>query len=651
MADPFAGTGAVPTVPDDSAGQLRDLPQLSSNLRIAPLRDPIPSRSLRVPSPLEPNAGGIRESNNISKNSFFGGNPPSELPTLEDFLNAARTSDSPFHSISGKVSSSSGPPPRTILPTFINLRAIEKLPYPSFDEEVPRKRRRLDVNGDVFGEHLQLPIPKNQKKNPKRPPFGPLTILNGLNEPPPNAALFPPIEPNASPTILTRPTRDPPGPCDVPSTSSTKEQRGKRINDIIEPSIEEADEPVVDNREDSVSLERAASKETTEESDKEPASAKCQKQPRKKLRKWTEEETKDLLRGVVKCGVGNWKAILSQPELKFNQRTAGNLKDRFRVCCPWAYGSDQKTIEAVKTSLTEASNGPELHAAGKLLLPDPKASNNTEEPNSNSTATASNHSSQNIIVDLSPPDTPSASTDGPPSTTSSSTKSKTKNSQSSTSGGGSTLSNKSKSTLMSLGLQEPCLSVKSSRRSRRPFTPAEDEALLRGYAIHGFQWTLIWQDKDLNLMHRKATDLRDRFRTKFPDVYREAGSVTAKDIKNGKKNIISNDPVNEASTHRDQGAVAAIAREPKNQSKAPEHSDTADSVSGRKNTSQSPSIDPNNTNQPEPITLPPLPPSGLPDLPSLTHTSIFPFLMDDAGPGGLDTWGDNTLPPLWDDLT
>lgn len=46
------------------------------------------------------------------------------------------------------------------------------------------------------------------------------------------------------------------------------------------------------------------------------------------MRKWTDEETTALLRGVVKCGIGNWTAILAQPELKFNKRTASNLKDR-----------------------------------------------------------------------------------------------------------------------------------------------------------------------------------------------------------------------------------------------------------------------------------------------------------------------------------
>jgi hypothetical protein len=60
-----------------------------------------------------------------------------------------------------------------------------------------------------------------------------------------------------------------------------------------------------------------------------PMSPKTRGRSRKNLRKWSEEETTTLLRGVIKCGIGNWTAILAQPELKFNQRSASNLKDRY----------------------------------------------------------------------------------------------------------------------------------------------------------------------------------------------------------------------------------------------------------------------------------------------------------------------------------
>ncbi|KAF9039969.1 hypothetical protein BJ165DRAFT_1416421 [Panaeolus papilionaceus] len=59
-----------------------------------------------------------------------------------------------------------------------------------------------------------------------------------------------------------------------------------------------------------------------------------EKKPRKK---WTEEETNELIRGCQKHGVGNWKTILQDKSLKFCERTAVDLKDRFRTRFPDAY--------------------------------------------------------------------------------------------------------------------------------------------------------------------------------------------------------------------------------------------------------------------------------------------------------------------------
>lgn len=64
---------------------------------------------------------------------------------------------------------------------------------------------------------------------------------------------------------------------------------------------------------------------------------------------------------------------------------------------------------------------------------------------------------------------------------------------------------------------------KSHRRARRPFTAAEDEAILRGFEKYGAQWQKIKSDPDLNLDTRARTDLRDRFRNKYPDKFVEAG--------------------------------------------------------------------------------------------------------------------------------
>ncbi|KAH0843839.1 hypothetical protein FOPE_08574 [Fonsecaea pedrosoi] len=63
------------------------------------------------------------------------------------------------------------------------------------------------------------------------------------------------------------------------------------------------------------------------------------------------------------------------------------------------------------------------------------------------------------------------------------------------------------------------------RRKRRAWTDLEDENLLAGVARHGFQWTAIHDDPDLDLSHRRATDLRDRIRNKFPDGYKHAESA------------------------------------------------------------------------------------------------------------------------------
>ncbi|KAJ2785160.1 hypothetical protein GGI15_002020 [Coemansia interrupta] len=52
---------------------------------------------------------------------------------------------------------------------------------------------------------------------------------------------------------------------------------------------------------------------------------------RRAARKWTEEETENLLRGCSKYGVGAWKKILDDSAFKFNNRTSVDLKDRFRT--------------------------------------------------------------------------------------------------------------------------------------------------------------------------------------------------------------------------------------------------------------------------------------------------------------------------------
>ncbi|KDQ16885.1 hypothetical protein BOTBODRAFT_30261 [Botryobasidium botryosum FD-172 SS1] len=62
---------------------------------------------------------------------------------------------------------------------------------------------------------------------------------------------------------------------------------------------------------------------------------------------------------------------------------------------------------------------------------------------------------------------------------------------------------------------------KTRSKKRRPFSPEEDEALRRGYEKHGTIWAII--AKDPVFQSRRSTDLRDRFRNAFPDLYLKAG--------------------------------------------------------------------------------------------------------------------------------
>ncbi|KAJ5114761.1 hypothetical protein NUU61_000520 [Penicillium alfredii] len=646
--------------PHDESG--RELPQLS--LRIAPLREPVSSRTLSVPSPLEPNASRAHDSNSISKAPAASGNAPAnakneELPTVTEFLNAARRKKT--DAATAESQSSVERLPKPILPAFVNLRALERFPFSSsFDDDArngSRKRRRLDPQVDSFSEHLQLPIPQTQKEQ-RPPPFGPFAILNGLNEPPPNAALLPPIEAGSMTQLLSKPSRNDAAADPSNSDSNTAglvdvqpaERREARIDEILDSTLDDnGDEDHDDDGSEKTNLldspsgpipreKRLGGSKLTKylaEGDA-PLSPKTRGRSRKNLRKWTEEETTALLRGVVKCGIGNWKAILAQPEFEFNQRTASNLKDRFRVCCPGAYrASDPKEAtkqlhdilaqalvkpgsdgSGDKTSKKRPLRGKSAHVVSDSNLRIGRAATRDQK-----------HSASNISS--STPDT-DFNTHGKSHHHTKSTPKK------------STSSTLPQPSLASLGVPEPQGTVKSRRRSRRPFTSVEDESLLKGYAVHGFQWTLICQDPRLNLGHRKATDLRDRFRTKFPDAYRDGGSVSGKALHEQSQSQ-SQCPALPGSGDRDPPAPS-MEHTPTKISAASHHR----SETRTRHANPGPG---------DPALLPP-PPQGFLD-PSATNASgsagMLSFSLDENTAGtssALETpWEDNTLAPmLWDDL-
>ena len=157
-----------------------------------------------------------------------------------------------------------------------------------------RKRRKLAREEQVL-EFVTLPKPKPRPKleEANKKPFRPIAVLNQLNEPPPSAALFPPITP-----------------------SQDMQQ------------LQESDHARQCNNDSQAEVDAHTSNGT-------PVKAK-----RRWLRSrqmWTEAETSDLLEGVAIMGVGRWKDILTHPKFHFqDSRTYVDLKDRFRVLFPQA---------------------------------------------------------------------------------------------------------------------------------------------------------------------------------------------------------------------------------------------------------------------------------------------------------------------------
>ncbi|KIK58822.1 hypothetical protein GYMLUDRAFT_690654 [Collybiopsis luxurians FD-317 M1] len=64
---------------------------------------------------------------------------------------------------------------------------------------------------------------------------------------------------------------------------------------------------------------------------------------------------------------------------------------------------------------------------------------------------------------------------------------------------------------------------KTRSKKRRPFTEEEDRALKAGYEKHGTIWATIVKDPVFQEQNRRSTDLRDRFRNAFPELYQAAG--------------------------------------------------------------------------------------------------------------------------------
>ncbi|KAL9045743.1 MAG: hypothetical protein Q9214_001266 [Letrouitia sp. 1 TL-2023] len=266
-----------------------------NTLRIPPLHDPFPFPTLADtrPSPLEPNA---RLNTNI---------------------------DSETAKLTGKKA-------------LAEAKPIADPENADLQTHRPSRRRHKLCGTDSISDFVQLPKPKTKIKDDQPRPFQPISVLNQLHEPPPSAALFPPITPNTTIADQTRGS----------STGSESENDGREI------SI--AEKPGIENRSHGAPLKRIYLRPRT---------------------KWSAAETDDLLKGTEIYGVGNWKKILNHPEFSFLEgRTPVDLKDRsvvillpcralltshlrFRTCkSKQAYQPDVNRLQTASGSTLERSS-------------------------------------------------------------------------------------------------------------------------------------------------------------------------------------------------------------------------------------------------------------------------------------------------------
>ncbi|KAI1766759.1 hypothetical protein GGR53DRAFT_518842 [Hypoxylon sp. FL1150] len=403
---------------------------------------PLPKTSSRL-HPIEPDASQRSDAsdNTSSAGQLSSQSMPSLYSMVEDGSSAANSA-----LLRGEVSYSAD---RTLL-SHISSQDLRMILDDTPDNEDLGKKKRRPVKEDF----VQLPQPlKKQKAATQQHMFPPIIV--GLVEPPSDASLFPPISsasfdnrPHSEPPQALSITKPPPPPSQ-PETAGTPEDR--------------------------------ANPSPPPEPERTPT-GKVKRRAAKPRRKWSEEETNHLLLGVSKHGVGRWTDILEDPEYKFNDRTAGDLKDRFRTCCP----EELRASPAMRNDASKEKQPAIAETKGK-----PKKSimiqnilNETEEEVETEQAALPNQNDS----------------DPAPARQRKSRAHR-----------------KKMEDLVELGIKGPF--KKSHRRERRPFSEQDDREILEGFELYGPQWTKIQRDPRFNLSTRQPTDLRDRLRNKYPEKF------------------------------------------------------------------------------------------------------------------------------------
>jgi hypothetical protein len=165
----------------------------------------------------------------------------------------------------------------------------------------------------VLNNELMLPKPHPPpaKKKGRRPRILP-PLLQGLHQPPPDAKMFPPI-------------------------TGERAVASPRIADGTEERIFPEAVIVGDRRDDRASQATSGQKGKGAEVERktleqQPDAARLKHKDKtglNKRNKWTPDETRDLLLGVSRFGIGSWKKIFDCEEYTFKDRTCVDLKDRY----------------------------------------------------------------------------------------------------------------------------------------------------------------------------------------------------------------------------------------------------------------------------------------------------------------------------------
>ncbi|KAI4620573.1 uncharacterized protein J4E87_007261 [Alternaria ethzedia] len=333
---------------------------------------------------------------------------------------------------------------------------------------------------------IKLPrLPQPPKRTAKRPRIPPL--LQGLHQPPPlppEGRLFPPItgEKNAFAGDRGYDAR-----FEESRTKDVDEHAflegnvmdyNRAVQHAETPSFSQASVPPISSSVIDVSHETDVATNASKDSE-----ALLQPKRGKKRNKWSEQETKDLLLGVSRYGIGNWKKILQDQDFAFNNRTAVDLKDRFRVCCPGEGLKPRQPKTKGKEKISMVETPPDL----------PDQAIYTHQ---HSLPISERYSDNNLIPNS-------------PNPTENQQRGATRNKAT------------TQLDLAELGIREPF--SKTTRRPRRAFSARDDVNLLKGFEKYGSVWHSMRDDEDLGFATRHPTDLRDRFRIRYPDKYAKAG--------------------------------------------------------------------------------------------------------------------------------